>query len=189
MSPLGASTLPYLPSGVTLWRLSSAAMLLPGTQGCKWRKLRHGEMKAGPESVSSASDFLSLPRQRCWGGWSSSLRRSPRSREVSVWPGAEQARELLGVCILPILLPFLAPHSWFQHKVPHHVPWTLGGVPWPVGNCRGQNPAPLPTVTELLHFGPRIWASHKILFEYHCSKASSCVCPRRGLGPPSFFLC
>lgn len=90
LGPLGASILPYVSSGVKLLRPSSAATPLPGTQGYKWRRLRLGEMEAGPESVLFDSDFLSLPRQRCRGSRSSSLTRSPGSREVLVWPCAEQ---------------------------------------------------------------------------------------------------
>lgn len=91
-------------------------------------------------------------------------------------PDAEQAGLLLGVGILPILLPFPAAHSWFQHRVSRHVPWTLGRCPGLWGT--GWDEAFLFSHCDCT-LGPYVvWAwRNKISFEYHCSAAAAMSAP------------
>lgn len=99
------------------------------------------DTETGPESGPSASDLLSLPGQTYWGGWASSLMRSPRSREISVWPSTERPEKRAFVFPGPIL-------CMCQHRVLHHVIWTLRRGPGVVGSTVGGSPPPVPTVTE-----------------------------------------
>lgn len=131
---------------VKLLRPRSSIKLLPGTQGCKWRRLEAWN-DIGWASICTVCLRLSQsPRQRCWGSQSSSLRRCPRR----VCPCTEQAREFPDVGVLPILLSFPALRSWFQHRMSHHVPWTSRRCPGAVGSRVGQCLPLAPTVTATL---------------------------------------
>lgn len=92
----GGYTLPHTPSGVKLPRPSSAAALLPGTQGCEWGRRRPGRSLPLPQtfSVSQGRD-AGVAGPVPWRGV-----QGPAGLSV-----AKQARELPDVGILSIACP------------------------------------------------------------------------------------